>query len=267
MSESWRNFQTSLYLLVVCIILFVADRGGLAKPARLTVDFITLPVQQVIHEGVDRVSSEILIFWELRKISHRYNALEKQYNQSLANYINLSQVNRENEILKRQFASSQNETQKLLPAEVIGISRYLIISQGAENGVKTGQVVVLENSLIGRVVAVSPKSSRVLLPTDPESKITAYIQRTDRGPKGIVIGAFGSSMRLEKILPEEKIEVGDLLLTAGDVEGDFGYLYPKNLLIGRVTEVNKSDSDLFQGAEMLPIFDYQHLETVFVRLD
>lgn len=267
MSESWRNFQLAFYLLILALFFFLLSRVGLTKPLQAAFDFATVPVQQVVYTSFNRLGKEAAFFWELRTVLGKYYALEKQYGTALTNSAKLTQLAKENEILTRQFAQSSNNSLKLLPAKVIGVSRYLLIAKGANDGVKLGQVVVLENSLIGRVISVSATSARVLLPTDPDSKITAFVQRAERGPRGVVVGAFGSAMNLDKILPEEKIEVGDLLLTTGEVEGDFGHLYPRNLLIGKIAKVNKSDSDLFQTAEVTPVFNYHDLDLVFVQLD
>ena len=56
---------------------------------------------------------------------------------------------------------------------------------------------------------------------------------------------------------EDELEVGDLVVTMGEV-------FPKNLLVGKVQEVFKSGTDAFQRASLEPFLDIRSLETVFV---
>lgn len=267
MNETWRSLQLAIIFLFISALILGADIIGITSPLRQVFNVLTTPFQRALYLGGQRIAGEASLFIELRSALQKANALERQYQQTLAQFSYLSNVSKENEILKRQFAHSQTDSSKLLPAKVIGLSRYLLISGGSNDGVKVGQVVILENSLIGRVVEVDAKSARVMLPTDSESKITISVSEGERNPKGVLVGDFGVSMHLEKILPEEKIEVGDFVLTAGNFGEDFGFFYPKGLLVGRISKVNKADNQLFQEAEVEPIFDYHDLNLVFVRLD
>jgi rod shape-determining protein MreC len=62
------------------------------------------------------------------------------------------------------------------PAAVIGRSagdwwQQIIISRGAQDGITPDDVVTGPGGLVGRVIAVSPNSSRVLLVSDPTSRV------------------------------------------------------------------------------------------------
>ncbi len=267
MDEFSRHFQTAFTLLLIAAVFLLSDLVGLAKPMRQAVNFIALPLERLTYQGGRAIAQEVSIFWELRSVLGKYYALEKEHRETVAHLNNLSQVAKENEILKAQFARSPVETQKLLPAQVMGVSRYLILNKGQQDGVKGGQVVVLENSLIGKVVEVTATSARVLLPTDPNSEITAEVAGGSYRPRGLVVGDFGVGMHLEKILPDEMVEVGDLVLTSGELTEGSNEGYPKDLVIGKISKVQRSDSDLFQRAEVEPIFSYRDLDLVFVWIN
>ena len=55
------------------------------------------------------------------------------------------------------------------------------------------------------------------------------------------------------------IEVGDRVVTSG-LTGEF----PKGLMIGTITRVDKVEGELFQSAEILPDVDLSRLEEVLV---
>ena len=42
-------------------------------------------------------------------------------------------------------------------------------------------------------------------------------------------------------------------------------LFPQGLLAGRIAVVNSTDTDVFQSAEVAPVWDLEGLETVFIQ--
>ncbi len=151
------------------------------------------------------------------------------------------------------------QTYNLVPARPIGLSRYLKIDQGSSSGIKVGEVVVFNENLIGRIVSISENASNVALLTDPDSKVAAFSQGSEGRAKGILLGQFATDIIFDKILHEEKINIGDLVYS----EGTEGYL-PRGLVLGKVTQVIEQQNELFKKAKVQSIFDISDLELVFV---
>ncbi len=55
------------------------------------------------------------------------------------------------------------------------------------------------------------------------------------------------------------VREGDIVVTSGLV-GNF----PKGLMIGVVKQIEKTQDDLFQSAELVPVVDFSKLEEVLV---
>lgn len=71
---------------------------------------------------------------------------------------------------------------------------------------------------------------------------------------------------LDHVVLSEKIAKNDRILTKGDIdEGGSGF--PPDLIVGRITSVNKRASDLFQTAEVKSLVDFERLSTVFIMVD
>jgi rod shape-determining protein MreC len=164
----------------------------------------------------------------------------------------------ETQILVDQYNKLNPQTFDLLPTRVIGINRYLIIDRGSDEGITSGQAVVYKDNFVGLVKDVSPKTSRVILPQDPDSKIPVFSQNTEGTAKGMLIGQFGSELLIDKILHQEVIKAGDLVYS----EGTEGKL-PKGLIIGKVTEVFERQNEIFKQAKVDPVFDIADLDVVF----
>jgi len=254
------NVPLFLLLLALSFLTFSFDRLGIFGPAKNAVGFVAVPVQSAIFNFSQKMKLEFATFLQVRQIAQDYQKLQEDYAKLLAEHARLSAVQQENKILRSQFEVQPDLAPKLLPAQVIGLSKNLLIDQGSQAGVKTGQVVTLKNTLIGQVIAESANFATVQLPTSPQSSITAYVE-SPGGSKGVVTGSFGSTMVVEKILPEEHLEVGQLVFTAGEEErGNI----PKGLILGKISKVEKKEAAVFQSAEIEPLFKFDQLRLVFV---
>ena len=179
-------------------------------------------------------------------------------------------LKRENAALSDQFQTSYPRSTKLLKADIIGAPGFvpgvsvplnLILSKGSKDNLKIGQVVVIENNLIGEIVSVSENLAKVNTLNSPSSSFTA---RTENGAAGIVKG--GTTMTLENVLLSENIKMGELVLTKGDVDLN-GIGIPADLVVGKITSVEKNPSDLFQKAKIESFVDFTKLSTVFVYIN
>lgn len=128
-----------------------------------------------------------------------------------------------------------------------------LIDAGAERGVRKGMAAVTPQGMVGRVVAVGRRSSRVLLITDYNSKIPVTVERS--GDHAILTGDNSGEPALRFLPLNASLQAGDLVLTSGD-----GGLMPAGLLIGRVDAVDK------RKVAVRPFADWSRLDYVSVLL-
>ncbi|MGE5141643.1 MAG: rod shape-determining protein MreC, partial [Rudaea sp.] len=153
--------------------------------------------------------------------------------------------------------SNNPDAARVLAQDPSNLVRYLIVDQGSEDGIEVGMPVVLPQGLVGRIMEVGNKWSRVLLITDPTSSVNAVIQSSRA--TGVIQG-FENGMLIMKYLPQaESVQVNDLVLTSG-----IGGSFPKRLVIGQVIEVRRRDTDLFQEAVVKPSVDFNRIEFLLV---
>ncbi|MDR2946132.1 MAG: rod shape-determining protein MreC [Candidatus Adiutrix sp.] len=135
--------------------------------------------------------------------------------------------------------------------------RSIVISVGSDDGVAVDQAVVHGQGAVGRVIEVTPNYARVLLATDFNSSIDAFVQRTRA--VGIVGGQGARPMYMKYVRQDEDVRPGDLVVTSG-LDGAF----PRGLALGTVTRVNRQSADIFVAVEVSPAVAFDRLEEVLV---
>ena len=88
----------------------------------------------------------------------------------------------------------------------------------------------------------------------------SLIQRTR--VTGIVSGNLGAGARVRYLPLMADVAVGDEVLTSG-----MGGVFPKGILIGRITSVERKSGALFQEATLQPAVDLSRLEEVLILMN
>jgi rod shape-determining protein MreC len=137
----------------------------------------------------------------------------------------------------------------------------VVIDRGSLSGVVKDQPVMAAEGLVGRVIVVSPISSRVLLITDERHGAGAVIAQTaENRLLGVLKGKNQSLCEIRFLAAPGKLENGEQVITSGQDQ-----LYPKGLLIGRVRNLNNSGV-IPQAVEVEPAASLEKLETVAVLM-
>lgn len=136
-------------------------------------------------------------------------------------------------------------------------NQTITLDVGTSNGVEEGLTVIGRGGVIGQVVAVSNGSCTVRLLSDPKSGVAAMIQSSR--VEGIIRGSLTGLLYLENVSDNDKVSVGDVVLTSG-----LGGSFAKGLLIGTVARV---EGNAFDGTRSILVSqnsDVRALEEVIV---
>jgi rod shape-determining protein MreC len=161
------------------------------------------------------------------------------------------------------FRDAHAEVQ-MLPARVIGASpdptsHMVFISRGSRDGVRRDMGVITPEGVVGKVFAVYPDTSQVLLLTDKESGVGALLG--DSRAQGPVRGSGEPMLALEYISNEIKVEPGQKILTSGQDR-----IFPKDLPVGTVAQVQPDRHSPFLKISVKPAAKLDGLEEVLVLL-
>jgi rod shape-determining protein MreC len=143
-------------------------------------------------------------------------------------------------------------------------TQSIVVDKGSAHGIRVDDPVVTPDGLVGLVTRVTPGSARIQLLTDQQAAASAIDVRTQAA--GIVRHARGAreTLVLDRVRKEDVIKEGDQVVTAGWRTNGLSSVYPKGILIGEVTSVGQTDTDLFQQVQIDPYVDFGALDAVLV---
>lgn len=177
----------------------------------------------------------------------------------------LEEARLENERLRRlvKLAKAGGVTSRA--ARVIGRPTnswegIITIDLGTADGITAGMPVIGPRGLLGQTVEAAPSSSRVRLITDQRSGVAAMIQRNRS--VGIVKGTLEGRLVLDFVSKETTVKAGDVVITSG-----LGGVYPKGIVIGEVSAVDRDSNALYQRIRVEPAGDIVGLEEVLVLVE
>lgn len=250
-------FSPLIFYSVVSLILVGANNLGITNIFRFPFEIVIIAPKRILYAFKVNLYSNISLLSRsdnYEKIS-QYESLKREL--EVLN-VKIQFVLEENNSLKKQLEAPNPPGWDFLPAKVIGRNRYLIIDKGKKDGLLPGMAVVYQNIFLGKIHAVTAKTSQVMILTDPDFKTTV---KTNSGTNGLLTGAFGNEIILSRVLQKDLLVDQDQVVTAGE-EGN----YPADLLIGSVTKINSEVSDIYKSAQIESLVDYNKLSQVFALI-
>ena len=237
----------------------------------------------VLDRAVLRVSAPLQhgLTWALRGVAHvwsRYVYLVdlQRENQRLVGdnarlRAELGQAQREAaqaERLEEQLGLRAEIPSETVAARVIGVETSSLFRVArirldrGESEVRPGMPVLTHDGVVGRVGRVFGPYCDVLLAVDPKSSIDVVLTRTSgRGVLKGMAGGNGYRARIEYLLRSDEVREGDEVVTSG-----VGGVFPRGLSVGKVSQVTRPSSGLYQEAQVAPSVDFSRIEEVLVVL-
>ncbi len=147
-------------------------------------------------------------------------------------------------------------------AEVIATSpgdasRAVFIDKGEDAGIATDAAVITPKGIVGKIIAIFPRTSQVLLVTDTSSGVAAAL--SESRVQGIVKGTGQNSVELQYVMKDISVAAGETILTSG-----LDRIYPKGLVVGTVSQV--TEGNIYKSIRLRPAVPLDRLETVLVVL-
>jgi rod shape-determining protein MreC len=250
-------------VLLSVYILIAGARGQLKNEPLGTVVLWILRPLQVVSQGT--------VNW-INNFGENYNTLSgfKADNERLRKRIEILEVEKQklmeagatNRRLQRLLEFRTQLPGRAITASIIANSasswfQSCLLDKGSAAGVRKGMAVLTPVGVVGQVVAVTARTAKVLLLTDPNSGVDVLVQRTRS--RGIVSGSLENGPVLKYVKRSEDVQEGDRLITSG-IDG----VFPKGMMVGAVIKVRKQHVGLFQYIEVLPAVQSARVEEVLV---
>ena len=158
--------------------------------------FLSAQIQQHSYEGIDKREYDQLV-----NHLERLEELLKQEHEKverLANYRD-----------RLPLAGAGLPFAGITASSINSSNGKLIINRGFDDGLKKGQFVLADNSIIGIISQVSAQNAQVMLTSDPAFKTPVII--SDLNVKKFMVGIGNNLSSIELLETKHNIEIGDFV--------------------------------------------------------
>lgn len=270
-----RKFLHSIQFKIILAVLAVLLAGIItaaatynnASPVSTVFGTIFEPLHHLtakISEGISSFGGSFVSADTYRAENEELRQQIEAYQNELADYEEMKRQNEQYEQLlqvREQHPDQQYETAIVIGRDTSEPFGGFMINAGSSSGVSINDPVISGSYLVGIVTEVQPTYSKVRTILDPNIDVSAYEIRTRE--EGIASGtselAASGLCRLTGLTSTTAVSPGGVVYTSG-----VGGLFPRDLILGTVTEIRNSESDISSYAVIKPGVDIFSLQDVTV---
>ena len=152
----------------------------------------------------------------------------------------ISELKAQNQQLQELLNYKKKAKNEVILAPIIGRSpdewwRLITIGIGTNEGVKKDDIVTGIGGLVGRIVEVTPNTSRVLLISDSSSRVGATITRNRY--MGFIRGNSNQTAIMSFYAKVSDVQIGDMVTTSS-----VSSIFPPGIPIGKVVSIDLNKS-------------------------
>ena len=262
--KKYQIIIVSAALALFSLHLALTDRQEYARGYLLKeiLSVTVTPVQGVILGVQDSIKGVWTDYFFLVGVNEENESLKRTIHSLVEENRNLREDAKQNERLRALLDFKESLPYSTTGAGIVGYhmerwTRTVMIDKGSSGGIEKDHGAIASGGVVGRIIEVNAGSSRVLLTTDLRSNIDVIIERSR--VKGVVEGNGTDGLVMKYVRQVDEVQVGDQVITSG-----LSGVFPKGLVVGEVTRVEKSGDNFFKNVEVRPAVDLGKLEEVLV---
>ena len=269
-------FKNKFFItIVIAAVLLTAVPGilsaaGVPIPFRNVVNVIVTPFEKAFNYITNAIDGFVSYYTKFDDLVAENAALKKENADLRDRLHNAEQIEKTNEYLTKFLEMKRAHTDfTFAEASVIGRGSgnyitVLTVDRGTAHGIAVGMPVVSESGVIGYVDEVGLTWAKIRTLIESSVSVGGYIERT--GELGLIEGNFDLSAEglceITYLDAESDIRVGDRVLTSG-----YGSIYPRDLVIGTVTEIIPDEISRTLTARIDPAATLEDLRKVMIITD
>ncbi|NRB01278.1 MAG: rod shape-determining protein MreC [Rhodobacteraceae bacterium] len=251
-----RLFVIVLITLLVLIFLFWRIDSPRAERLRAQVVDQVVPAFDWVMVPVARGADTLSRFQSYARLVDQNRELRRELQQMRAWREAALQLEQENAKLLDLNKVRLDPSLTFVTGVVLADSgspfrQSVLLNVGARDGIQDGWATTDGLGLVGRISGVGNNSSRVLLLTDPGSRVPVTVQPS--GQDALLAGDSSAFPLLDFVEVPDAVRAGDRVVSSGD-----GGVFPSGLLVGQVVQGTDGRLRLQLSA------DYERLE--FLRV-
>lgn len=239
-----------------------ADRPSVSLMRYVVVAIVTPPERLVHHIGRG-IRSVWFGYIDLIHVRRQNASLRQEVERLRLEQASIAQDAEQDRRLQHMLGFAEHYIYKTQTAQVIGTggtdqSQVLYIDKGSENGLQQDMPVITPDGIVGKIKDVFPRTSQVLLVTDPTSGVGVILETTRI--RGVLKGRAYGQLQVADVSPDSRIKAGEQIVTSG---GD--QIFPRGLPVGTVDRVIADpERDPLVDVLVYPAAKLSQLEEVLV---
>jgi len=260
----FKEKKTLLGAILTVFLIIVSHYLGWLRPIENSLRLALNPISDKVYFVSRTVDGFFKTNTPLKKLRNENKKLKKQLKKKKIKQAKLKSLQQENKRLQKSLNFFEQKKYESVGAKVIGrdiqqTTETLILNKGKKQEVEVGDpVIVLEGALVGKIAKVNMNTSIVRLLHDNQSKVAGTSLGKNKSV-GLVEGGFGLSITLNFISQNEKINIGDTIITSG-----LSKKIPKGLTIGTIESIEEKPYQPFRSAVIEPIVDVNNISKVSI---
>ena len=255
-----------LYLALAMVLMVLDHRNGWIWRLRYATSVLVEPVYRLASLPASGMHTLSVAFSDRKLLTEQNQRLREDLLLANAKLNRMAAVAEQNERLKQLLDTQHSLDLNVQLARVIDVDlgsyrHRMLVNVGSHDGVKPGQVVIDAHGVMGQVVEVMPRTSLVMLVTDPDHAIPVVVERT--GLRTVAYGTRdGDLLSLPNISMAADVHPGDKLLSSG-----LGGRFPPGFPVGEIRSVEPAASGMFLEGRARPAADLDRSDNVLLLHD
>lgn len=261
-----RRQKVTINLIVLAVALYGVSRRNLQFKETTAFENVMIGTFAPMQQSVGFIQRQFRYFF--RTYLANINAskenieLKNAFKEQGEKLFLMEEIERENLRLKELLTFGHDLGRKKILAQVVAWDsasdfRVLRINKGLNHGVKIQSTVVTSDGVVGYVYRLTNNFSDILTVLDSNNRVDAIVKRTRS--HGVVEGNSNALCIMKYVTRIDPVILGDQIITSG-----LGNIYPKGLLIGKVTRIERISYGITQDVIVTPSVDFSKLEEVVV---
>ncbi|MBE6535263.1 MAG: rod shape-determining protein MreC [Ruminococcaceae bacterium] len=257
----------AIFFVILMSVLSLMGQMGAIKNAMNTISMPFRSVGNKISEAFDGFSK---YFTSMDSLIDENESLKSEIDRLEGELADADATKDENARLREYLETKKTYPDfKMIDALIVGRegdnnTTFFTLDRGQSDGVTVGMPIIVTGGVVGSVCEVGNNWCRVRVLTESSAGMGAYVDRS--GEIGIVNGdvtlGMSNSCRLNYLSENADVIVGDLVYTSG-----LGSVYPRGLLIGRVSSVGVDEFKRQKSVVIEAAVDIESLRYVMIITD
>ena len=264
--ERGYSINLPIFFAILSLILILLPLQGIVISARAVLTYIFIPQIRTSHSIMQYTKDALQSTKDLLDTADKNLKLQEDISRLLVENAQNQALLEENKRLNEALQLPAKEKWRGLWAKVTyrepSKRGTIIVDKGSQDGVALRSPVIAiqdgQVGLVGKVIEVSLATSKILLSSDEEFSVAAFLSQSKK--EGLAIGDSKGAMVVKYITLGQELTEGEKVYTSVS-----SAIFPDGVLIGYIGAAStQKKEDSFITANLIPVVDSNSVSEVLI---